>query len=51
MRFALDRRFVGTFFVLFVFFLLVIVGFSRRCRVASDGANPVDATCPLLQGR
>jgi hypothetical protein len=47
-RFAHDRRFVGLVFVLFVFIIIVIVGISRRCRVARDGDNLVDATRPFL---
>jgi len=36
--------------LLFAFVLVIIVlfGISRRCRVARDGDDLVDATCPLL---
>src|SRR5215831_18562658 len=34
--------------LVFVLVIIVIVGISRRYRVARDGHNLVDATCPLL---
>src|SRR5215831_7052161 len=43
-----DWRLIVPLLVLFVFFVIVVVGVSRWSRVGCDGENLVDASCPLL---